>query len=401
MGNGYDIITVGGGLAGSVLALAMARNGQNVLVLESETAFRDRVRGEQLASWGTAEAKELGIYDLLLSTCAHEEQWMDIYIDGTQIQHRNMNETTPQRLPNLTFFHPKMQETLLQEASAAGADVRRGARVRGVEPGERPAVLVEHDGSQQRIECRLVVGADGRGSMVRRWADFDIQRDADALQIGGILMEDCPLDDSAMYFFMNPSAGTASPIFPQGEKRARLYLVTRVEAGPGHSGKGDLPAFLEGCERAGVDGSLLKSARYSGPLATFKGAGSWVDHPYRDGVALVGDAAGHSDPAWGQGLSLTFRDVRVLRERLLQSDDWDAAMEAYAHEQHVYYTMTHTIEGWFSQLFYDVGPDADARRSRAMPLIAQDARRLPDNLQSRPEFVSLDEPARRRMFAEE
>ena len=61
--NTYDIITVGGGLGGSALGIAMARKGYTVLIVESETKFRDRVRGEQLATWGVAEAKELGILD--------------------------------------------------------------------------------------------------------------------------------------------------------------------------------------------------------------------------------------------------------------------------------------------------------------------------------------------------
>ncbi|MGB2693647.1 MAG: NAD(P)-binding protein, partial [Dehalococcoidia bacterium] len=116
--NGYDIISVGGGLGGSALAIAMAKKGHRVLVLEGEPAFRDRVRGEQVAAWGVAEAKELGIFDLLLSACANEEPWWDVYLGGIQIQHRNVVETTPQQVPNLTFFHPAMQETLLQEAKS-------------------------------------------------------------------------------------------------------------------------------------------------------------------------------------------------------------------------------------------------------------------------------------------
>lgn len=44
----YDIITVGGGIAGSILARAMAEHGAKVLVLESATSFRDRVRGEAM-----------------------------------------------------------------------------------------------------------------------------------------------------------------------------------------------------------------------------------------------------------------------------------------------------------------------------------------------------------------
>ena len=43
-----------------------------MLVLERETAFKDRVRGEGMTSWGCGEARELGIYDLLKSSCGHE-----------------------------------------------------------------------------------------------------------------------------------------------------------------------------------------------------------------------------------------------------------------------------------------------------------------------------------------
>jgi len=72
VGNGmYDIITVGGGLGGATLAKAMAEQGARVLVLERETHFKDRVRGEQMHPWRVAETKALGIYDLLVATCGH------------------------------------------------------------------------------------------------------------------------------------------------------------------------------------------------------------------------------------------------------------------------------------------------------------------------------------------
>lgn len=53
--NTYDIITVGGGLGGSALAKAMAEHGARVLVVERETQFKDRIRGENFAPWGVAE----------------------------------------------------------------------------------------------------------------------------------------------------------------------------------------------------------------------------------------------------------------------------------------------------------------------------------------------------------
>ena len=65
----YDIITVGGGIAASSLARAMAERGARVLVLEREKQSKDRVRGEAVVSWGVAEANELGICRLLKEKC--------------------------------------------------------------------------------------------------------------------------------------------------------------------------------------------------------------------------------------------------------------------------------------------------------------------------------------------
>jgi flavin-dependent dehydrogenase len=62
----YDVITVGGGLAGSAVAKCLAEHGYRVLVLERERRFRDRVRGEQMHPWGVAEARTLGLYQRLV-----------------------------------------------------------------------------------------------------------------------------------------------------------------------------------------------------------------------------------------------------------------------------------------------------------------------------------------------
>ena len=57
----YDVIIVGGGLGGATLAKDLAEHGVYALVLERETVFKDRVRGEQMHPWGVAEAKGLGV----------------------------------------------------------------------------------------------------------------------------------------------------------------------------------------------------------------------------------------------------------------------------------------------------------------------------------------------------
>ena len=84
----YDIVTVGGGLGGSALAKTMAERGARVLVIERETRFKDRVRGEALSPWGGAEAKKLGIHSLLADAGGSMNRYMRLFFEGVQAVER-------------------------------------------------------------------------------------------------------------------------------------------------------------------------------------------------------------------------------------------------------------------------------------------------------------------------
>lgn len=397
----YDIITVGGGLGGAALAKAMAERGHRVLVLERETTFKDRVRGEWLAPWGVAEAKELGLYDPLVSAGGYHPLWHENRMGPASLGLRDLSATTPQGLHALTFYHPRAQEAALESAERAGAEVRRGARVTGVQSGGPASVSFEVDGRAETASARLVVGADGRGSMVRKWAGFELTQDPDQLFLAGLLFEglQSPEDTSVLVF--NPFQCRNALIFPQGGGRARCYFGAHTANEARLQGEKDIPRFIQLSVEAGLPAEYFANAQPQGPLATFPGADSWVDHPYHDGVALVGDAASHGDQTWGQGMSMTFRDVRLLRDALLTGDDWDRAGHAYAAAQHEQFDALHRIEDWFTKLFMDPSAEAATARMKALPRIAQDGSRIHDGFVCGPDSAPTDEPARRRFFGEE
>ena len=396
----YDIITVGGGLGGSALAKAMAERGARVLVLEAETSFRDRVRGESMLPWGVTEARDIGVYDAIMGAGGHHLPWWDNYQGPRRTGHRDLIKTAATGLPSLSFYHPEMQEALIQAAADSGAEVSRGARVSGVTADGDVIVIAELDGRQIEVGARLVVGADGRNSMVRRTAGFDVHRDPDQNLVAGVLYDNMSAPDDASHSWWDASLGRTVLLFPQGHGRVRVYLSYPTKGEHRFSGHGDLPRFVEDSVRVGALAEYYEEAEAVGPLATFDGAATWVERPYRNGVALIGDAAYASDPTWGQGLSLTLRDARVLRDQLIGCEDWDDAGYGYAAEHDRYVQVTHTMESWMTQMLLDMGPEADARRARALPLWREDRTRHPDVFFSGPDQV-LDEAARRRFFGEE
>ncbi len=394
----YDIVVVGGGLGGAAVATVMAKTGARVLVVERETQFQDRVRGEFMEPWGVAETRRLGIYDAIRGA-ANDNRYWQIYIGEMKLARRDCVTTTPHNLPNLAIYHPALQELVLAEAAKAGAEVRRGARVREVRPGNPPTVVVETDGRVEELAPRLVVGADGRSSMVRKWCGFETTREPDRYYIAGLLSEQMPAPRDTAIGAYNPTIGQVGYLFPQGDGRVRAYVVYPISADFRLQGESSIDRFILEALRSGVPPEYYKGARASGPLASFITADHWVESPYRDGVALIGDAAAASDPIWGQGLSLTCRDARVLTDFLRENQNWAAPSRAYAAAHDQYFTILHEADNLTREILVDSGPEADERRARALPRIAQGIAQIPDQGFCGPD-KPFDEADRRRLFGE-
>jgi 2-polyprenyl-6-methoxyphenol hydroxylase-like FAD-dependent oxidoreductase len=395
MATDYDVIIVGGGLGGAALAKVLAAHGKHVLVVERESQFKDRIRGEWIAPWGVAEAQRLGLYDMLVERCAHESPYFNTLGMGPP---RDFRTTTLQRLPALTLYHPTMQEAVLDASGAAGAEVWRGASVRELRTGETPAVSVVRDGQVRQLSARLIVCADGRSSMGRMWGGFATRRGTPKLLGAGVLMDNLGVDQDTSVSMLNPFIGRVAYLFPQGNGRVRAYLMYETEL-PRLQGDNDAARFVEECVKTGLQRETYASARLAGPLASFDMTESWVDHPYRAGVALLGDAAGSSDPTWGQGLSQTLRDVRIFSETLLVDDGWDGAAHAYADARDGYFKTLVTVTDWLFELFFGRGAEADERRIHALPKLLQEPDRFPDHIISGPELPA-DDAVRLRLFGE-
>jgi len=179
-----DVIVVGGGLAGSTLSAVLARQGRSVLMIERETKFKDRVRGESMLPWGVAAARRLNVFDDLVVAGAHRVPFFNTYAMGTMTEHRPLPETTPTSDGCLHMYHPDLQETLVATAVKAGAqciginnrDLRTFTVDRELAIRLRPSIPAD----------RIVVAESG----IRNGADVARLRDAgvDAILVGETLM---------------------------------------------------------------------------------------------------------------------------------------------------------------------------------------------------------------------
>lgn len=364
----YDLVVIGGGIGGSALAIVMARAGRSVLVLEKSEIFEDRVRGEWISPWGVAEVKRLGLYDLLIGAGGHHLDRHVSYDEG-----RAPEEAEAQPLPLSVFVpdvpgplcigHPKHCQTLFDEAGRAGAETLRGVELETVTLGAEPAVAFSHGGAKHWIRARLIVGADGRTSMVREAAGITLHQDKPHHMFAGMLVDGAHGWDEKTQA-IGTEGDFAFLAFPQGDGRVRVYGSFSLDErrrfagpdGPRHF----LDAFALNC--APGNAHLVKGEP-AGPVLAYFNHDSWTDEPFAQGAVLVGDAAGWNDPIIGLGLSITYRDVRLVSDILKSSDDWSpAAFAPYAEERRERMRRLRFAASLTSSLDAEFGPEARARR---------------------------------------
>jgi 2-polyprenyl-6-methoxyphenol hydroxylase-like FAD-dependent oxidoreductase len=374
-----DVVIVGGGIAGSGLAAVLVRGGLKVRILEQSREFRDRVRGEIWAPWGAAEAAQLGLLDILTAAGGYHSHRFILYDPAIPVEDAEAGATDLALLPGipggLNMLHPEACQALLDAASGAGAEVLRGVDQVSVTlaAGAGPQISYVVDDQPATVQCRLVIGADGRNSTIRRQAGIELEKDDATHLISGLLVDGLdgwPLDEDAF--------GTVGEVnffsFPQGPGRCRFYICRPTSDTHRFAGPDGATRFLEAMATVCLpQAHLINAARPAGPCATYPAEDTRCPSPYVPGVVLVGDAAGYSDPITGQGLSMAMRDVRLVSEALLAGEDWSpSAFSHYASERAERMRRVRFTATIMATLFADFGPDAPKRRLQALGRMQQD-----------------------------
>ena len=349
----FDVVVVGGGIAGSTLGGVLARAGLGVLVVEKEARFRDRIRGEGTWPWGVAEAQALGLHGLLREASTIPLYAVHRYEQGVHVE--TLVEPEPgSSLTSIGFFHPQFQEAAFSWAAAQGARTLRPAKAVTFASNGRPQLTLATEDGEVTVSARLVVGADGKLSRVRQWTGGESVTDPEHHRMGGVLISGAVIDrahDNFAWF-----DGEAINWFAAGPEMTRLYVEMTAarlrETGIDRS----FPALIAFAAAQMPEGELA-SVTQEGPIGFFPTNDIWASRIAGNHVVLIGDAAGAPDPSQGHGTPMIFRDVRALSELLLSERDWDLAIDAYAQERARAFAVIRELDRWHNA-FYEMSDDA-------------------------------------------
>ncbi len=320
----YDLVIVGGGIGGSALAAVMARAGRRVLLLEKSEHYEDRVRGEWIAPWGVTETKRIGLYDLLMSAGGHHITDHVTYDESLapadcEAAALPLGIFAPDVPGPLCLGHPHHCQTLYDAATAAGAETLRPVIIDTITLGASPSVTYTHNGQQRTARAPLIVGAEGRQSEVRAAAGILLHQDKPHHWFAGLLVENVrDLDPRRQTIGTEGNFGFLT--FPQGNGRVRVYGGYALEEKGRFHGEGGAQRFLDAFRMAcAPQNTALAEGTPAGPLFSYFNNDSWTDEPFSEGCVLIGDAAGWNDPINGLGLSITYRDVRIVSDILKET----------------------------------------------------------------------------------
>ena len=342
----YDAIVIGARCAGSPTAMLLARKGYKVLVVDRATFPSDTVSTHLVHPTGMDCLSRWGLKEKVLSTgCppikSYTFDFGPIVLTGSPGTSREPVSYSPRRTV--------LDKILVDAARESGAEVREGFSVEEIIIEDGNAVGIrghDHGGGTHTERARVIIGADGRHSMLARSVDAEKYNER-------------PIQEAAYYSYWSgvPMNGRMETYIRNDRGFAAWATnddLTLVVGGWPYAqfeeNKKDSEAhFMAMLERAPEFADRMRKGnreeRFGGAAVS-----NYFRKPFGPGWALVGDAGYNKDFITAQGISDAFRDAELCTAALdawmSGTSEFDSAMKSYqtTRDQHVFPHYDFTIQ---------------------------------------------------------
>ncbi|MDT2007057.1 NAD(P)/FAD-dependent oxidoreductase [Rhodococcus opacus] len=311
----YDVIVVGARVAGSPLAMLLARKGYRVLAVDRATFPSDTVSTHYIHQAGLSRLKDWGLLDKVIATgCPPIRHlnfsYTDIALDGFADPIDGIDAVY---CPRRTV----LDKILIEAAAAAGVEVIERFKVTDLVEQDGRVVGIrgtEGDGTALEFRAPIVVGADGANSIVASKVGAETYRGGP----GGCFVYYSYY--SGIDWGMHHRTGFGRQQFASWPTNDGLSLVAVMRPRDQFRDfRADPDAGVNEIIDA-IDPKYGEDLRYEGIREEQFRPMLYPDNYYRQsfgpGWALVGDAGYHKDPFTGWGITDAFKYAELLSERI-------------------------------------------------------------------------------------
>ena len=337
MTTSYDAIVIGARCAGSPTAMLLAQKGHRVLMVDRATFPSDTVSTHFVHAPGIAALERWGLKDKLIATgCppidTYSFDFGPFTLSGSP---RPADGNTDAYCPRRTVIDP----ILVQAAADAGVEVREGFSVDELVVEDGTVVGIkgkDAGGSAVTEKARVVIGADGRNSMVAKALHPEQYNEKPAV-------------GPAFYSYWSGVKSSGFEVYIRDRRALAAFPTnndqTLVLVGVHHEDFDEARKDLEATYMAALDQSPIGEQVRSGGTREERfhvatDMAGYFRKPFGPGWALVGDAGYHKHPVTAMGITDGFADAERLSSALDASftgaQTYDDAMGAYqrARDEH-------------------------------------------------------------------
>jgi 2-polyprenyl-6-methoxyphenol hydroxylase-like FAD-dependent oxidoreductase len=310
-----EVVIVGAGPAGTTLALLLVKRGISVKLIESSRSFRRVFRGEGLLPSGLDALEQMGLMPLLARIPHRSLDAWEFWLND-QLLFRADEPFEPGGRPTTLVSQPTFLEAVIAQASTySHFEFLQGIAVQDLLwCDHRVSGIQLSDG--RSLAADLVVGTDGRNSVVRQRANLLLKRQVQSFDILWFKLASHPRFEAENIFYSILSGNHAFGLFQSAEGMLQIGWFLKEALAQDWKTKdwsemlaAAAPAWLaEHCRahEAILEQPLLLSVvvghcpRWSAP-----------------GALLLGDAAHPMSPIRAQGINMALRDVIVAANYLV------------------------------------------------------------------------------------
>jgi 2-polyprenyl-6-methoxyphenol hydroxylase-like FAD-dependent oxidoreductase len=307
------VVIAGAGPTGATLALLLAQRGIPVTLIEATRDFQRQFRGEGLMPSGLDALHQMGL-DTLLETIPHRplSAW-EFWLNDRRLF--RADEPLGAERPCTLVSQPTLLAALIQLAQTkpsfewiSGTAVKdllwRDERVTGVQLADGRA-----------IEADLVIGADGRASMIRQRAELTLATQPKSIDVLWFKLP-APPGYAADNRFCTVVKGDRVFSLFHGAEEGKLHLAWAISPDEPTQQKDWATTFPALVPPALVNHFRTVADDITPPLRLSVLVGR-CPRWHRPGLLLLGDAAHPMSPVRAQGINLALRDAIVAANHLV------------------------------------------------------------------------------------